>query len=373
MVEIVKDIYFQNSREIAGKKGWNPLIKYNVFIRSQVPFMFGGKKFVQPVLDDFAESYEFFFDDGDMVPAGMATLLTYTGFYQSIGEIEGHIIGMISETTRAANEMIPLTKAAGDTPWLYFGARHRAPEVDIYWSYAALLAGAAGIASVPTAEKLGVKARGTMPHALCLVAGDTLKAAKGYGETFEDRQIMILPDTWGREIADSIEVLKYFGKRLIGVRLDTHGGRTCEGCHEFETVEEAIRSDNPLVKKIMEKFDAKNMTIGGIVITNSEFHEHVFGKGVTVESAFLLKEALMNNGGEHVQVVLTSGFNPRKIEIFKAFATPMDLLGIGVSVPLMATSDIVEKENEVGNLKRCCKVGRYENDFDEDDRFVPVK
>ena len=373
MVEIVKDIYFQNSREIAEKKGWNPLVKYNVFIRSQLPFMFGGKRFVQPVLDTFTDNYEFFYNDGDMVPAGMATLLTYTGHYQSIGEIEGHIIGMISETTRAANEMIPLTRAAGDTPWLYFGARHRAPEVDIYWSYAALLAGAAGIASVPTAQKLGVKAKGTVPHALCLVAGDTLLAAKGYGETFEDRQIIILPDTWGREISDSIEVLKYFGKRLSGVRLDTHRERLCEGCHEFETVEEAIESEHPVVRMIMDRFDQAGRSAGGQRITNREFHEHVFGKGVTVESAFFLKDALCNHGGEHVQIILTSGFYPRKIEIFKAFDTPVDLLGIGVSVPFMATSDIVEKENENGELKRCCKVGRYENDFNEDGRFVSVK
>jgi len=360
-IQIVKDVYFENSRKVAQKKGWNPKTKYNVFIRHNEPFMIGGFKFIEPLLKEYTESYELCYKDGDIVPAGMATLFTYIGPYIGIGEIEGHIIGMISETTRALNlHMLPLTKAAGDVPWLYFGARHRAPEVDIYWSYAALLGGALGIASVPTADKLGVKAYGTMPHALMLVSGSTLKAAIGYGETFEDKDIMILPDTFGMEITDTLECLEYFGKRLVGTRLDTNGGRYCEGCG----VQDDLYYD--LMKKFWE-LHAQGK------VTQEEFDKYVIGKGVTVEAAIRMRRATDAKNGSHVKNVLTSGYNVRKIEVSKLFNTPMDLLGIGVSEPFMATSDIVEKTDENGNWIRCSKVGRYDEAYDENGRFVPIK
>ena len=48
-----------------------------------------------------------------------------------------------------------------------------------------------------------------MPHALIGYAGSTLEAVKMFHETFPKDDLVVLPDYFGKEITDSIQVCSY--------------------------------------------------------------------------------------------------------------------------------------------------------------------
>lgn len=359
MDNIVTDIYFKRSKEVAIKRNINPKVLYNVFIRSKKPFIFAGLELIRPIIEGVGGKIEYSLKDGDGVGEGSKTLLTYSGNFQDLVDIETHILADISAASTAAEAMYGIVRAAKGKSVLYFGARHRAAGADKAWSYGALKGGARNIASVPTDAKLGVKAVGTIPHALCLVCEDTLDVAQKFRETFPDMPLTVLIDTFGRELSDSIELVKYFGKDLYAVRIDTHGGRVCEGCHEYMDVSQFDDFNSRLLNKAEE-----------VELPYKEIEKYVFNKGVTVESVYRLRKALDDAGGQHVKIVASSGFDEIKTEIFERMKAPVDVYGVGlgdVKNYLFATSDIVEV-NDVARHK----TGRYEEDF-VDGRFLPVQ
>jgi len=73
---------------------------------------------------------------------------------------------------------------------------------------------------------LGLKPSGTMPHALILLYGDTVKAAKAFDEVM-DKAVprTILIDTFQDEKFEALRVAEALGKKLSSVRLDTPGSR----------------------------------------------------------------------------------------------------------------------------------------------------
>ncbi len=52
-------------------------------------------------------------------------------------------------------------------------------------------------------------------------------------------------------------------------------------------------------------------------------------KGVCVEQIKRLRKALDENGGKHVKIIVSSGFNPEKIAYFESLSTPVDAYGVG--------------------------------------------
>ena len=67
---------------------------------------------------------------------------------------------------------------------------------------------------------------GTMPHALILLFGDTVAAAKAFDEVVQPaiRRVALI-DTLQDEKFEAIRVAEAMGKKLFGVRLDTPGSR----------------------------------------------------------------------------------------------------------------------------------------------------
>src|SRR5207237_2179522 len=69
-------------------------------------------------------------------------------------------------------------------------------------------------------------ASGTMPHAMILLFGDTVKAALAFDEHMPDDVLrIVLVDTFKDEAEEALRVAEALGKRLRGVRLDTPGER----------------------------------------------------------------------------------------------------------------------------------------------------
>ena len=88
--------------------------------------------------------------------------------------------------------------------------------------YAAIVGGCAGCATLAGAELAGIAPSGTIPHALCLVMGDTVKATLAFDRYFPaDVRRIALVDTFKDEAEESLRVAQALGDRLWGVRLDT--------------------------------------------------------------------------------------------------------------------------------------------------------
>lgn len=319
----IADVYFPRCSAALEKHSINPLVTYNVFIRSKKPYIVCGLQQCADLLEFLGAEVKLLYKDGDLVPAGTETIMLYSGKARQVFDAETFICAIISAQSTAATAMSEIVEAANDKPVFYFGGRHRSPGADLDWCKGAMAGRATAVATVPTAETLGTKAIGTMPHAFCLIAGSTLEASKMFHATHPDIPLVVLLDTFGTELDDAEQLVEYWGEKLYGVRLDTHGGRTMQGC-----------CGDP---------------------------------GVTVEAVNLLREHLDLCGGLDVKIFASSGFTSEKVRKFEALTDAVDAYGVGISkgyVELNATADII-----MLNGKRNHKVGRYEDRF-EGDNFV---
>jgi nicotinate phosphoribosyltransferase len=91
---------------------------------------------------------------------------------------------------------------------------------------AAVVGGADGAACILGAKLLGLEPAGTMPHALVLILGDTVKAAIAYNTHMPpDVPRTILVDTFKDECEEALRVAEALGTEMGGIRLDTPGER----------------------------------------------------------------------------------------------------------------------------------------------------
>jgi nicotinate phosphoribosyltransferase len=91
---------------------------------------------------------------------------------------------------------------------------------------AAYLGGCDGVAVVASAELLETEPVGTMPHALVLLMGDTVRATLAFDEVIDKKVPRIaLIDTFDDEKFAAVAVAEALKGRLAALRLDTPGSR----------------------------------------------------------------------------------------------------------------------------------------------------
>src|SRR5260370_18581602 len=93
--------------------------------------------------------------------------------------------------------------------------------------YSAVVGGCAGCATPLGAQLAGLQgASGTMPHAMILLFGDTVKAALAFDQHMGDDVLrIVLVDTFKDEAEESLRVADALGTRLPGRRAYTPGPR----------------------------------------------------------------------------------------------------------------------------------------------------
>ena len=135
-------------------------------------------------------------------------------------------IGAIAEAaTLKVDAKAKALKAEG-RPVIGFGARHVHPSVADQLDYASVVGGCVGASTPAGARLAGLNPTGTMPHALVLIFGDTVRAAEAF-----DRHIdpevprIVLVDTFKDEAEEALRVAEALGERLYGVRLDAPSER----------------------------------------------------------------------------------------------------------------------------------------------------
>ena len=130
--------------------------------------------------------------------------------------------GMLAHTNGWATAARALVDATAPVPVISFGARHVHPNVSARLEYAAIVGGCIACATPAGARLAGKPPSGTIPHAMVLIFGDTVKAAEAFDKWMpRDINRIALVDTFHDEAEDALRVARALGDRLWGIRLDT--------------------------------------------------------------------------------------------------------------------------------------------------------
>ena len=195
--------------------------------------------------------------------------------------------------------------------------------------------GFVGCAADATAPFFGQKrGLGTMPHALIGYAGSTVRAAEMFREVFPDEPVTVLIDYFGQEITDALAVGRRFPELAaagqLAVRMDTPGGRYCEGLDPDRSYE------------VLERHAPQS--IRGY--RTEEELRYLVGTGVSAAAIWLMRQRLDEAGFTGIKIVASSGFGPAKCRMMAAANAPIDVIGTGSYLPELwsetyATADII--------------------------------
>jgi nicotinate phosphoribosyltransferase len=293
------DVYFERARTILAAEGLDPVVTMEIFARGD-GVLCGADEALSYLREIFSEangSVEPLVDslrDGDTFSA-KEVVMRIQARYSSFGLYETAILGIMASGSGWATAARRIVDAADPIPVIGFGARHVHPSVADQMDYASVVGGCIGASTPAGARLAGLAPTGTMPHALVLIFGDTVRAAEAF-----DRHIdpevprVVLVDTFKDEAEESLRVAEALGERLWGIRLDTPSERG--------------RVTPDLVKEVRTRLDLA--------------------------------------GHGHVKIVVSGGMDAERIGIFKAAGAPVDSFAVGSAIskaaPIDFTGDLKE-------------------------------
>ncbi len=169
--------------------------------------------------------------DVDAFPEGTSfgvgePVLTIAGPYRKWGHFETAILGLLCQASGIASKAARCKRIAEGRSVISFGARRMHPAVAPMIERNAFIGGCDGVAVVKSAELIKEEPVGTMPHALVLILGDTVEAAKAFDAVIDPQvKRVVLIDTFGDEKFEALRVAEALGDHLFAVRLDTPSSR----------------------------------------------------------------------------------------------------------------------------------------------------
>lgn len=354
------DHYFKRTREIVGRYG-DVKVTYAVFMRRPVLAAWRlAAEWLNAAQAARGRAVEIkpLFEEGAWVGAGEPMLLV-TGSFHDLVDCETILLQKLGAACVAAYNAYQMCVDLPGVAFLAMDARHCAgAEMHELMNYAASVGSEAArradgaVGFVGTSTDVGApyfgtaSGKGTMPHALIGYAGSTLRAAEMFHETYPDDDLIILPDFFGREVSDTLEVCRRFpvlaAAGRISVRLDTHGGRFIEGL------------DPQASYAVLERHVPR--AIRGYR-TESEL-KILVGTGVSAAAIWHMREQLDKAGFPKVGIVGSSGFGPAKCKVMAYARAPLNVVGTGSFLPAdwgetYATADVIAYGDE-----RKVKVGR---------------
>lgn len=258
--------------------------------------------------------------DGNSIRAG-ETVLIIEGDYSSFAHLETVYLGVLARGTSVATAVHEAVEAAAGKPVMFFAARFDHFSIQRADGFAALIGGAEGVSTDANGFFRGLQGMGTIPHSLIATyEGNTLLACKAFSSYIPpDVNLIALVDFNNDCVGTSLEVARYFDKRLWGVRLDTAG----------------------------------NLRDISVTSTGNDSF------GVCPELVSKLRKALDREGFGWIKIIISGGFNAERIKRFVQLDVPFDAVGVGSSLykkRIDFTADVV-----VVNDKPCAKVGRNYN------------
>ncbi len=263
--------------------------------------------------------------EGDAI-APLEPVLTIEGDYALFAHLETVYLGCLARRSLIMRNVSEVVEAARGKPIFYFPARHDHWLVQTGDGWAAHVAGAIGVSTDAQASWWGGRGIGTVPHGLIAAyGGDTVLAARKFADRFADEMtITVLVDFENNSITTALAVAAALGDDLWGVRLDT--------------------SENLVDRGLWEEMGDFRPT------------------GVNPRLVEKVRAALDDAGHEGVKIVVSGGFDARRISLFEAAGVPVDAYGVGSTLIRGQndfTADVVELEG-----RPRAKVGRrrFESD-----------
>ena len=342
------DAYFNRTRQIINNNEDCEVI-YAVFMRRPVVC---APRLVIDFLNHMASErnstidIHLMYQEGDWVGAG-EPMMYLRGDFSALVDLETLVLQRLGACCVAAYNAFVMAGELPNVRFLAMDSRHCAGlEMAEMMAYGASVGskkaqqeknalGFLGNATDATAHFFDQPhGFGTMPHALIGYAGSTLRAAEYYAEQFPHEPMTVLVDYFGREITDALTVCRRFpqlaGDGKLSVRLDTSGGRFCEG---LDTPKSYDVLDRHIPDCIQGLRDEKEL-------------QHLVGTGVSAAAAWHMRNALDNEGFQKVKIVVSSGFDIGKCKTFALAKAPIDVIGTGSFLPdkwrsTYATADIV--------------------------------
>ena len=312
------DVYFERTRRILAAERLDPVVVMEIFPREDAILcgaeealaylreILGNGKRIDPA--PVVESLR----DGDRV-SRKEVVMRITARYSAFGLYETALLGILSQSTGWATAARRIVDVADPIPVIGFGARHVHPSVADQMDYASVVGGCIGASTPAGARLAGLAPTGTMPHALILIFGDTVRALEAFDRHIDPEVPRIaLVDTFKDEAEESLRVADALGERLWGVRLDTPSERG--------------RVTADLVKEVRARLDLA--------------------------------------GHGHVKIVVSGGLDPERITYFKEAGAPVDSFAVGSAIsdasPIDFTGDLKEIDGRP-IAKRGRIPGRTEN------------
>jgi nicotinate phosphoribosyltransferase len=354
------DHYFKRTREIVGRYG-DVEVTYAVFMRRPVLAAWRlAAEWLTAAQQEKGRTVAVspLFSEGAWVGAGEPMLLI-TGSFEALVECETLLLQKLGAACVAAYNAYHMCVDLPDVAFLAMEARHCAgAEMHELMGYAASVGSEAARRAVGAKGFVGTSTdaaaaffgttggKGTMPHALIGYAGSTLRAAEMFVETYPDDDLILLPDFFGREITDTLEVCRRFpdlaAAGRLHVRLDTHGGRFIEGLDPQTSYAVLERHVPKAIRGYRTEAEQKGLV----------------GTGVSAAAIWHMREQLDAAGFPKVGIVGSSGFGPAKCRLMAEARAPLSVVGTGSFLPAdwgetYATADIIAYGGE-----RRVKVGR---------------
>ncbi|MFH1135869.1 MAG: nicotinate phosphoribosyltransferase [Pseudomonadota bacterium] len=224
----VVDVYFTRAKAILEAKGIDARVRAEFFAKA-LPH--GWPWAVFAGLEEASELIQGLDLNVRAMPEGTIfrpgeTVLEIEGRYLEFGGLETAILGLICQASGVATKAARCRKAAGTKGLFSFGARRMHPAIAPMLERNAYIGGCDGVAVKKGADLIDQEPVGSMPHALILLMGDTVKATLAFDEVIDPRVNRIsLVDTFQDEKFEALRVARALGDRLWGVRLDTPGSR----------------------------------------------------------------------------------------------------------------------------------------------------
>jgi len=294
------DVYFERARAILAAEKLDPVATMEIFPREDAILcgaaealaylreVLGNGKRLDP--EPVVESLR----DGDPI-SRKEVVMRITARYSAFGLYETAILGIMAQCTGWATAARRIVEVAAPIPVIGFGARHVHPSVADQMDYASVVGGCIGASTPAGARLAGLAPTGTMPHALILIFGDTVRALEAFDRHIDPEVPRIaLVDTFKDEAEESLRVADALGERLWGVRLDTPAERG--------------RVTPDLVKEVRARLDLA--------------------------------------GHDHVKIVVSGGLDAERIAYFKDAGAPVDSFAVGSAIsdasPIDFTGDLKE-------------------------------
>lgn len=347
------DQYFNRTKSIIGRYG-DTEVTYAIFMRRPVV---SAPRLALEWLEEMGRERGVSFDvdlrcaESRWVGAG-EPMMYITGPFYHLVDLETLLLQKIGPACVAAYNAFTM---CSDLPYVAFmamDARHCAGrEMAELMAYAASVGSArakrkqgatgfTGNANDETARFFGVeRGRGTMPHALIGYAGSTVRAAEMYHEVFPDENVVVLVDYFGQEVSDGLEVCRRFpdlaADGRLSLRLDTGGGRFCEGLDTQASYAVLERNAPAAIRGYRTETELR----------------HLIGTGVSAAAIWHMREKLDEAGFDKVKIVASSGFGPAKCRVMAIAQVPVDVIGTGSYLPEIwsetyATADIVAYDGQ---------------------------